>query len=113
MGAMTGRAAGFCGGAGMPGYANVGPGRGFGMGYGWGRGFGGGRGARHTFRATGLPGWMRLGTYSVPSGRPAWYQNPDPEMERAGLRNQADILQSQLDSIRKRLSEIETGTAEE
>ncbi|MGZ5424590.1 MAG: DUF5320 domain-containing protein, partial [Candidatus Aminicenantales bacterium] len=45
MGPLSGRAAGYCAGFGMPGYANPLPGRGFGMGFGrgrgaWGRGFG-------------------------------------------------------------------------
>lgn len=103
MGPMSGRAAGFCAGFGMPGYANSGPGRGFGRGRGWGRGFGGGRrGWRHWFHATGLPGWMRFG------GRAATYQKPDPELEKQALKNEAEFLQVELDSIRKRLGEIET-----
>lgn len=45
MGAMTGRAVGYCVGSGMPGHANPGPGRGSGGGPGRGRGGGGwGRG---------------------------------------------------------------------
>jgi len=96
MGAMTGRAAGFCAGFGMPGYANPAPGRGFGMRFG-----GGGQGWRHMFYATGLPGWMRFGGYAVP------YQKPDPEMEKQALKNQANALQSEMDFIKKRLSEIE------
>lgn len=44
LGPMTGRAAGYCAGYNMPGYANPIGGRGFGMGY--GRGFGFGRGSR-------------------------------------------------------------------
>jgi hypothetical protein len=111
MGAMSGRAAGYCAGFGMPGYANPAPGRGFGMGFGRGRGFGGrgggGRGWRHMFYATGLPGWARFGGYAAP------VQKPDPEMEKQELKNQAEALQSELDFIRKRLSEIETGTAAE
>jgi hypothetical protein len=111
MGAMSGRAAGYCAGFGMPGYANPVPGRGFGMGFGrghgaWGRGFGGGgRGWRHMFYATGLPGWAR---YSMPP-----QQEPDPEMEKQALKSQADALQSELDAIKKRLSDIETGNATE
>jgi hypothetical protein len=82
LGPMTGRAAGYCAGFGMPGYANPAPGRGFGMGFGRGRGLGGrgfgmgfgrgrglggcgfgggGRGWRNMFYATGLPGWRRAG----------------------------------------------------
>ena len=106
MGAMTGRAAGFCAGFGMPGNANPAPGRGFGMGSGRGRGFrGGGRGWRNMFNATGLPGWMRFGGYATP------FQKPDPEMEKRALKNQADALQSELDVIKKRLGEIESGAA--
>jgi len=108
MGAMSGRAAGYCAGFGMPGYANPIPGRGFGMGFGRGRGFGGGgRGWRHTFYATGLPGWARCGGYAAPS------QKPDSEMEKKALDSQAEALQSELNLIKKRLSEIETETAAE
>jgi len=108
MGAMSGRASGYCAGFGMPGYANPAPGRGPGMGFGCGRGFGGsGRGWRHMFYVTGLPGWMRFGGYDAP------YQNPDPNLEKEALKSQAEALQSELDFIKKRLSEIETGTAAE
>jgi len=101
MGALSGRAAGYCAGFGMPGYANPVPGRGPGMGFGRGRGW------RHMFYATGLPGWMRFGGYATP------YQNPDPNLEKQTLKSQAEALQSELDFIKKRLSEIETGTATE
>lgn len=122
MGSMTGRAAGFCTGFGMPGYANPAPGRGLGMRFGGGgRGFGGGgggRGWRHMFYATGLPGWMRFGGYAEPYGGYAApygystpYKEPDPEIEKQALKNQADALQSEMDFIKKRLGEIETGTA--
>lgn len=112
-GPMSGRAAGYCAGFGMPGYANPLPGQGFGMGFGrgrgaWGRGFGGGgRGWRHMYFATGLPGWARFGAYPQP--------NPqvDPETEKQALKNQAEALQLELDFIKKRLSEIETGPAAE
>jgi len=117
MGARSGRAAGYCAGFGMPGYANPVPGRGFGMGFGRGRGAGGrgfgggGRGWRHMFYATGLPGWARFGGYAAPYGSFGPYQPPDPEAEKQALTSQADALQSELDLIKKRLSEIETGTA--
>lgn len=119
MGAMTGRGAGYCAGAGAPGYLNPFPGRGFGMGFGrgrgaWGRGFGGGgRGWRNMFYATGLPGWTRYGDYGAPYWYPAAYQRPDPEMEKQALRNQADYLQSELDAIRRRLDEIEREVAQQ
>jgi hypothetical protein len=96
MGAMTGRATGYCAGFGVPGYANPIPGRGFGMGFrrgggAQGRGFGGGgRGWRNMFYTTGQPGWMRFGGYAAPYGYPAPYQAPNPEMEKQFLKSQAD-----------------------
>jgi len=115
MGPMTGRAAGYCAGLGVPGYASPMPGRGFGIGFGrgggvWGRG--GGRGWRNMFYATGQPGWMRFGGYAAPYGYPASYQAPSPEMEKQFLKGQVDDLQAEMDAIRKRLADIETGTAE-
>jgi hypothetical protein len=117
MGAMTGRAAGHCGGHGMPGYMNPAPGRGRGLGRGRsprgtgapGGSFGsGGRGWRHWFHATGLPGWMRFG------GPAARGQTPDPQVERDLLREQAEAMQSELERIRKRLDQLEaSGPREE
>ncbi len=113
-GPMTGRAAGYCAGFGMPGYQNPVPGRGFGMGSGrgrgfWGRGFGGGgRGWRHRYYATGMPGWMRAGWYAAPYTRMPPFTKIDPETERQALKNEAEALQSELDYVKKRLSEIET-----
>lgn len=108
MGSMTGRAAGFCSGFGMPGYANAPARRGFGVGYGRRRelrGGNAGRGFRHMFQATGLPGWMRFGEYDAP------YQYPDPSLGKQMLKSQVKAMQSELDFIKKRLSEIETETA--
>jgi hypothetical protein len=111
MGAMTGRAAGYCAGFGVPGYANFVPGRDFGMGFGRGSGFRGrrfgGYGSRHWFYTTGLPGWMRFGGYVAP------YQKPDPELEKQALKNQAEALQSELDLIKKRLDELQAGATAE
>ena len=105
MGPMSGRTAGYCAGFGMPGYANPAPGRGFGKGFARGRGSqGGGRGWRHWFYATGLPRWARLGGSAMPQ------QQPDRELERQALKGQADAMQSELDLIKKRLSEIEAGS---
>jgi hypothetical protein len=105
MGSMTGRGMGFCTGYGMPGRA-------FGVGFGRGRGGvgpgfgGGGRGWRNMFYATGLPGWMRGGR-GVPYGVPAAYPQPDPELEKQFLRNQAEALQGELELIKRRLAETE------
>lgn len=119
MGTRTGRAAGYCSGSGVPGYANSGPGRGLAMGFGRGRGAGGpgfgggGRGRRNMVNATGLPGRMRFGGIAEPYGYPAPYQKPDPEMERRALKNQAETLQCELDLIKKRLGEVEAKTSAE
>ncbi len=112
-GPMTGRAAGYCAGFEMPGYANPLPGRGFGRGGGFrGRGFGGGgRGRRNMYYATGLPGWMRYGA-AAPLPYAAPYAKPDPELEKQALRNHAEALAAELESVKKRLSDIEAGAAE-
>ena len=106
MGPMTGRAAGYCGGYGMPGYMNPVGGRGFGFG-GRGGGRGAGRGFRHWFYATGWPGRMRGGPYPMP------YQQASPELRRQALESQAQALQSELDLIKKDIAELETGAAPE
>jgi hypothetical protein len=109
MGPMTGRAAGYCAGYGVPGYMNPIGGRGF-----WGRGRGGGRGWRHWFWATGVPGWLRAG-YGYPVGPLAGQPNasypPQPvtaEQEIEFLKNQAEYLKDALDGITKRIEEIES-----
>lgn len=79
------------------------------MGFGRGRGFGGGRGWRNGFYATGQPGWARFGAYGAPYGQPTAWANPDPELERQALRNQAEAMEMELSQIRKRLAEMETG----
>jgi len=118
MGPMTGRAAGYCAGSGMPGYANPVPGRGFWGRGGRGRGFwgrGGGRGWRHWYYATGLPGWAR-GGYGWPvqaapgAGQPygAPYPGPDKEQELQMLKDQADFFTESLENIRKRIEELES-----
>ncbi|MGQ9681474.1 MAG: DUF5320 domain-containing protein [Anaerolineae bacterium] len=108
MGPMTGRAAGYCAGYGVPGYANPSPGRGMGC---WGA-RGGGRGWRHWYYATGLPGWVRAGY--APAWGAAPYQPPpapSPEQEANMLRAQAENLRGVLGNIEKRLQEIEAGTS--
>lgn len=102
MGPMTGRAAGYCTGFGIPDFMNSIPGRGFGMGFG-----GRGCGWRHRFYATGLPGWMRSGAFPSPMNPQAMSDKPDPEMEKQTLKNQFDVLQAQLDIVKKRLDDLE------
>jgi hypothetical protein len=102
MGPMTGRAAGYCAGYGVPGYAVPAPGRGFGLG--WGGGWGRGRHWRPWHYATGLPSWARFGR--------AWEYGPyaEPvteEQEVESLKAQAGWLKEQLDAINRCLGELE------
>ena len=113
MGPMTGRGAGYCTGHGMPGYAVPSAGYGFGMGRGRGRGMGmrgGGRGWRNIFYASGLPGWARYGAAPV---NPSRFSAPDPEAEKAMLAEHAELLRSELESIKKRIDEIESRAGKE
>lgn len=131
-GPMTGCAASYCVGFGVPGYANPVPGRG---GY-WGRGGrghgyfgrGGGHRRRNWFYATGLPGWARAiygqpvwsGRGSNPPHWPAWsgslacppygatYSGPDKEQELQILKDQADFFAENLEGIKKRIEELES-----
>lgn len=126
MGPMTGRAAGYCAGYGVPGYMNPIPGRGFGF---WGRGRGGGFGRRNWYYATGAPGWARAAAgypafgrvpaygapYGTPYGAPpaAPYGQPygqaaTREQELDALKAQAEYLEDSLDGIRERIQELET-----
>ena len=109
-GPMTGRGAGFCGGAGYPGHAN----RGIGIGSGrwkaralrFGRGGAGGCGYRHRYFETGMPGWMRSiwfdeygeSTEGAPVNR---------EGEVALLKKQAASFESALEDIHRRLESLQ------
>lgn len=93
MGPMTGRAAGYCAGYTMPGYANPIPGRGF-----WGRGGrGGGWGRRGAF--FGAPYYYAPPAYGVPP------YNPGQDID--ALKAQAQYLQKTLEDIHKRIQELE------
>ena len=113
MGPMTGRAAGFCAGYSVPGYANPIPGRGFGGygGFGRGRGGGMGMGRRNQFYATGLTGWQRAGigapAYGVPQAYPATFVPPTREVELDTLKAQAEYLEDSLDGVRKQIEELQ------
>ena len=100
MGPMTGRAAGFCAGYPVPGYANPVGGRGY---WGWGRGRGFGRGFRSARAGYGWPAW---GGSPYGSGVPTIA----PEEELAGLKQQAEYLQNELDQITKRTEQLEAET---
>jgi len=104
MGPMTGRAAGYCAGYGVPGNMNPAPARGWGIGRGFRMGFRGGRG--------------RWGGYA--GGYPLPVQNdgpapvPSPHQELDALKNQADYFRGALEDIEKRINELEkTGSDEQ
>ena len=120
MGSGTGRAAGFCAGYSVPGYANPVSGHGaFGRGAHWMRGSGGGRGHRYGYYATGLPGWQRsaagwapaMHPYTTPNA-PSPYPVPSfqipPEEEAKMIRNQIEMMEEDIKAARERLGELET-----
>ncbi|MBN2569343.1 MAG: DUF5320 domain-containing protein [Deltaproteobacteria bacterium] len=92
MGPMTGRAAGYCAGYNMPGYANAVPGRGFG-----GRG---GRGGRWGQQGV----WNQAPYYQAPAYGTAPYS---PGQELDALKAQAQYLQNSLEGISRRIKELE------
>ena len=106
MGPMTGRAAGFCAGYNVPGYANPVGGFGRGLGRGFGRGLGwwrwGGL-ARGTFY--GAPGYVP----GSPWG--AWPITKEEELDY--LKGQASALKDELDAITRRVGELESEGGEE
>ncbi|MGC8720235.1 MAG: DUF5320 domain-containing protein [Thermodesulforhabdaceae bacterium] len=98
-GPRTGRAAGFCAGFGMPGYANPIPGRGSARWYGWrgGPGGGWGRGFRHRRWWCWWAPWRFFG----------WGGSGSAEEEKAFLQNELKSLNEEMEAIRKRLEELE------
>ena len=112
-GPMTGRAAGLCTGNSMPGYANPAGGRGF-FGAGRGRGRGGGRGWRNWFYATGVPFRARRNYPGFqPYGDPYYGQELRPEDEAGMLREQAEFMQKEINSINERIKELESHASKE
>ena len=108
MGSMTGRAAGYCAGYPVPGFANPIPGRGFGMGFGrglgrgwWGRGRGFGRGWGYPY---GSAYWGTPYVYPYAPGMTS-------EQEADMLKAQAEALRSSLADINKRMSELESAAS--
>jgi Family of unknown function (DUF5320) len=108
MGPMTGRGGGYCAGSGMSGFNQSGGsgffGRGLSRALGWGAG---GRGFCRWFFAAGLPAWQRF------AGGRASFEGSDPDLGKQSLKAQAEALQSELDRIKKRLQEMEAGSASE
>ena len=116
MGPRTGRGAGYCAGAGAPGFVNRMVG-GF-----FGRGRGGGRGWRNMFHATGLPGWARVGMGAVgaaataatsvaPAPQAADAPTMTPQQELDALKQQAQQAADVLASVQQRIRELEAGAA--
>lgn len=89
IGPMTGRAAGFCAGYQMPGYANS---------FGGGRGYGGfwhrgrGRGFRNRY-------WMSA--YPLPA------PTMSPQQELEGLKYQAEMLKDSMGQINQRIEQLQ------
>jgi hypothetical protein len=104
---MTGRAAGYCAGYPVPGYASPGGGRGF---WGFGRGRGGGYGRRNRFFATGLAGWQRaVGGWPFFGGNAGAVapQGVSSAQQLDLLKGQAEYFESALNDIRTRIEELE------
>ena len=119
MGPMTGRAAGFCAGYNVPGYANpvggrgyfgFGRGRGMGRGRGFGRGFGGGR-AVYGFPVYGAamdPYAYGGAVNPYAYGGAPFTPTVAPQQELDSLKGQAEYLEDSLDGIKKRIEELES-----
>jgi len=112
MGSMTGRAAGYCAGYSMPGYANPIVGRG---GFGYGRGFGSGRGlgrgrgfGRGIGRGFGLRGAAYPYAYANPYYAAPYAPEVTPKEEADTLKSQAKVIQQELDTINSRIKELES-----
>ncbi|MEA3305334.1 MAG: DUF5320 domain-containing protein [Candidatus Omnitrophota bacterium] len=118
MGPMTGRAAGYCAGYPVPGYANPIPGgggfalpagrQGYGRGRGFGRGWGRGRGFGRGFGA----GWGYPYGGAYPYADPyltnPYAQEITPKQEADMLREQAKAMQEDIKSINSRINELES-----
>ena len=104
MGPMSGRAAGYCAGYDMPGYANPVMGRGRLGGCGFGGRWGGGRDAGYG-RGRGMGWGWRTAEYRVPvAGDP--YRYPDPEDEIKLLLEESRHLEAELKQMKQRIEEL-------
>jgi uncharacterized protein DUF5320 len=112
MGPMTGRAAGFCAGYSVPGYANSVGGRGMGMGRGFGGGgFGRGRGFGWGRGGYGLPAYGNAVNPYAYGGSP-FTPAVAPQQELDSLKGQAEYLEENLEEIKKRIEELEKAKTE-
>ncbi len=104
MGPMTGRAAGYCAGYALPGFANpvAGAGYGFGFGRGMGLGF---RGGRWGAPSAGYD--YGYAAASAASAAAPYAARPTREQEVDALQGQAKYFEDALADIKKRLGELE------
>ena len=112
-GPMTGRRTGYCVGFDRPGRMN--PSQGFSFGTDQASSFGGHRrGWRHTYQATGIPGWARGGRFFGQGDyiSPVAVDIP-PQEEAELLKNQARNLENNLKELQNRLAELQGSTDEE
>ncbi|KUK50216.1 MAG: hypothetical protein XD76_1563 [candidate division TA06 bacterium 32_111] len=100
-GPMTGRAAGYCAGYSVPGYANPVGGR-LGMGFrrGFGRGFGRGAFSGYPAYSPAAPAYPAYGANYPNEG------NLDPKQEMDILQAEAEDIKAELDAVNKRLAEL-------
>jgi hypothetical protein len=101
MGPMTGRAAGYCAGYGVPGFMNPQGGR-MGGGFGWGRGRG---------RFWGYP--PGAGFWGAPYGAYPYAPAYSGEQEKQALQSQVKLFEDQIAALRKRIEELETEASED
>ncbi len=115
MGPMTGRAAGYCAGYPVPGFANPIPGRGYRFGFGRGMGFGfrGGRGGRWAmpYNGYGMPYEAPYG--AAPYGAAPYGAAPTGQQEIEALQGQAEYFENALAEIKNRIAELETEAPKE
>jgi hypothetical protein len=109
-GPMSGRAAGFCNGYDVAGFANRdGLERGM-QGRGMVQGVGGGRvrgrGCRNTYKATGLTGWQR-GVYQQ-ADQPGRDNQPVAPAELTTRKSDTELILQELSLIKDRLSDLES-----
>ena len=108
MGPMTGRAAGYCAGYSLPGYANLVPGRGRGFGSGLGRGLGRGRGWGRGFGFRGAAYAYGNPYYGDPYlAAPYYGPEANPQQEAQMLKEQAKAMQDEISAINDRIKELE------
>ncbi|MBN1355427.1 DUF5320 domain-containing protein [bacterium] len=104
MGPRTGRAAGYCAGYPVPGFANP-VFRGF-RGGGWGRGFRSGFGRVRGRQFYGAPAPY------APLSHPPFDAVPDPKAEMELLKQQAEYFKNALEEIQARLADLSDSSKE-